>query len=115
MAYQVKDAPGITASLKGTVGRHLVNDSVGHRVRERNPEFDDISTGSLQSMHDLKRAIHIRIASADVGNKGSFPFFLKGCETLIDAIFLTHETAALSQHSAKAKPEIIAISQLPSG
>ena len=45
MANQVKDAPGITASLKGAVGRHLVDDSVGHRVRERNPELDDISTG----------------------------------------------------------------------
>ena len=115
MANQVKDAPGITACLKGTVGRHLVDDSVGHRVRERNPELDDISTGSLQSVHDLKRAVHIRIASANVGNKGSFPLFLKGCEALIDAILLTHETAALSQHSAKAKPEIIAISQLRRG
>src|SRR5690606_24115537 len=55
----------------GALSRPLNDRAVGHGVRERNAQFDDVGTRLHQGMHELRHGLNRGIARRYVGNQGS--------------------------------------------
>ncbi|MNV72339.1 hypothetical protein D3C71_1654170 [compost metagenome] len=53
----------------GAIGRALNHGAIGHGVRERHPQFEDVGTGLDQRVHQGHRGRGRRVASRDVGNQ----------------------------------------------
>jgi len=85
-ADQVEDLVSRRPGFEGAVGGHLVDDAVGQGVGERQAELDDVGSLVSEGLDDLQRAVEVRIAGGDIGDKGLFPFGTEAGERGVDSV-----------------------------